>query len=682
MARVASESAFNKPIGVYKRTRRSQQKRDTISTALGIIKITKGVGPLIDKAAAGISSAIAGGEREDAIAAAKEKRLALERQKAGQERARVQAIEEQRAEAEARAKYGPGFTPDLITDRTRAGRQWMGTTNLSLDPTLTGEISGALPAPLPYGSTRLEEAASFAQTFPGMQAGMPGVRAPVVTLPAALEPDQARFNRLLMPQNVATPQQVAGIAPPTLPGVPSLQLTAPGSVPGTIGYDPSADPNVLARVPGAIPTPPPPPPIPQVTAPAPGVVYPPGTPGAPPPPRMPVPEGTVSGRFYTAGEKYRRYLEQTRGTAIPAMEDLLQMSLDELRTLAKFGLSSDPRRRVDELKRIGQASTIVGRVERPAGLLGMISGTRGGAAGRRYALDLATKEKPQPDALMIAGKMAGMELTGERVDKLRTKRLKKKARSLRPPSKGFRTLYYKDSVSGWWKPKYGDKTYWDKIGGGAKRKKRFEDRYDKLSAGRKEKYAKSADRRNVTMQRIIPRKPTPIKPTTPRAESQGSITDRRDAQNGLDMARRLKVKGLKGAKLDSGVVRIAKDAISAELDKPFTPPPAPKVRGGKAVVESPDQLKKREGKAKGAWDRRRKRLLQAQGLLLKYRPPSGARSAPAPAAPAAAPAAAIQRGSEAATGTVKPARKTKRRKRYPPKRRATTPKPKFKGVDN
>ena len=647
MARVSSESAFNRPAGVYKRTRRSQQKRDTISTALGIIKITKGVAPLLDKAAAGISSAIAGGEREDAIAAAKEKRLALERQKAGQERAGAQAIEDQQAEAEARAKYGPGFTPDLITDRTRAGRQFLGSRNLSIDPGLAGAMPGTLPGVTPTGQLQ--------------------------------NPQDARWSS--MPMDSSTRQFLASVAqdrqratgapaPLELPGVPSLQLTAPGSVPGTIGYDPSTDPNVLARVPGAIPTPPPPAPVPQITAPAPGVVYPPGTPGAPPPPGMPVPEGTVSGRFYTAGEKYRRYLEQTRGTAIPATEDLLQMSLDELRTLAKFGLSSDPRRRVDELKRIGQAATIVGRVEKPAGLLGMISGTRGGAAGRKYALDLATKEKPQPDALAIAGRMAGMELTGERIDKLRGKRLKKKARSLGPPSKGFRTLYYKDPVSGYWKPKYGDDTYWDVLGGGAKAKKRFEARYDRLSAGRKERYAKSADRRNVTIQRILPRRTTP-KTTT--KVTEGSITDRRDATNGLKMAKRLGLKGLGGTTLDSGNVTKALGAISKELDKTFT-------RKQGQPGETSEQRKKRKAiddRAEKAWEFRRGRLLKARDLLLRYRGGSGS------GRPPAAPAATTQDGTRDTEGTSSQGTPTAgtKRIRYPKKKRAKKPKlkPAFRG---
>lgn len=587
MGRVTDRSAFNTPVATYKRVGRSRPKRDAIDTALGLIRIAKGVGPLIDAAAAGISSGIAKDERAEAIEAEKQKRLAQE----AKVKARQDAIAAEKARVEERAQFGPGFTSDVA-----------GTPKLSLRPGMSAAMLGRDASTLfPGGAPKLTMPGETRTTpTPGLSYGVPSLSvmdAPTIVGWGGLG-DMRAVGRTGSDLVYSEP---GPLFRPQLP------------------VDPSSDPSLLARVPGSIPVAPAPPQVPPVATP--GVVYPPGTPGAPPTPPAPVPEGTVAGRFYQGAENYRKFLEQTRGTAIPAMEDLLKMSLDELRTLAKFGLSADPRRRVDELRRIGQAATIVGRVEKAPGLMGLISGTRGGEAGRKYALQLATKEKPQPDALSIAGKMAGLELTGERIDAARRKRLKKRGRGRRRPSRGFQMLYYKDEELGVWKEKYKDKKYWE---GRDKERKAFERAYERISDKRLERYARSADKRNITILRARPKAPKPVKPPKPVKTPEGVITGRRDAQTGLNRAKNLGIKV--GTALDSGTVKRAQAAITAELRKKFVAPQ--KTKG-----ETPEAYRDRLKQLRADRKERRDELKKARTLLSKYRqmPAGKTPQAPAPA---------------------------------------------------
>ena len=585
MGRVTDRSAFNTPVAPYKRVGRSRPKRDAIGVALGLIQVAKGVGPLVDAAAAGISGAVAKGERADAIEAEKQKRLAQE----AKVKARQDAIAAEKARVEERAQFGPGFTSDVA-----------GTPQLSLRPGMSAAMLGRDASTLfPGGAPKLTMPGETRTTpTPGLSYGVPArsvMDAPTIVGWGGLG-DMRAVGRTGS----------------------DLSYTEPGPIfRPQLPVDPSSDPSLLGRVPGSIPVAPTPPQVPPVATP--GVVYPPGTPGEPPKPAMPVPAGTVAGRFYQGAENYRKFLEQTRGTAIPAMEDLLKMSLDELRTLAKFGLSADPRRRVDELRRIGQASTIVGRVEKAPGLMGLISGTRGGEAGRKYALQLATKEKPQPDALSIAGKMAGLELTGERIDAARRKRLKKRGGGRRGPSRGFQMLYYKDEELGVWKEKYKDKKYWE---GRDKERKAFERAYARLSPERKYRYSRSADSRNKTILRARPKAPKPVKPPKPVKTPEGVITGRRDAQTGLNRAKSLGIKV--GTALDSGTVKKAQAAITAELRKKFVAPKKTKDEAPEAYSERLKQLRK---------DRKERRdeLQKARTLLDKYRQMPAGKTPQAPA---------------------------------------------------
>jgi hypothetical protein len=428
MARVVDSVVFNRPqfgaAATYKPVGRKRPKRDAIGVALGAIQIVKGVGPLIDAAAAGISGAVARGEREKAIADAKKARLAEEQAVAA--RAEEKLLQEQeRSLIERRAKYGPGLTGPKLT-----------VPQLQLQP----------PTPV------------WAQQG-----------APIGSL----------LTEGVSPR--ATPA-LPSVVPAVLPSVPDVQLRLPGEaagVPAAMGATPQLQrPSALGVQPGPlgpprIPVLPGAPPMirAQPAPPPPGIVYPPGAPGvagavgAAGAGMAPRPDSTVSGRFWDAAGRYRQWLEKTQGAAIPSSEELLKMSLDEMRTLVRFGLSSDPRRRVAQLKRIGDAAAIVGRVERPSGLLGIIAGTRGGAAGRRYALELATKDKPAPTDLSIASGMAGLELKGEQIARYRKKRLKKRGVRGGGGSKSFRKLWYLSPTRDVYVSKRGrdGDEYWDSI---------------------------------------------------------------------------------------------------------------------------------------------------------------------------------------------------------------------------
>lgn len=455
MGRVTDRSAFNTPVAPYKRVSRSRPKRDAIGIALGLIQVAKGVGPLVDAAAAGISGAIAKGERADAIKAEKQKRLAQEAEKKRQEALQAQAAEAERLKLEEIATYGPGSVElkrPAILD-VKLGRYRKG---------------GVLPVER-FGTR------GYDLRMPG-ETSAPGT-GPVLTRPPATD---LQFKSPVLSE----PYPYLDFKTGAFAG--KQDLPSPQMLDAGLRLRPElAAPAAMQPVPSITPAPPAPP--------APGVVYPPGTPGEPPKPAMPVPAGTVAKRFYDAAAKRREYLERTRGTAIPSMESLLSMTLDELRTLAKFGLSADPRRRVAELKRIGDAATIVGRVEKAPGLLGLISGTRGGAAGRKYALELARREKAQPDELDMAGKMVSIESAGENVERKRKRRLRKRGRG-RGVSRAFRMLYYKDEVSGLWKPKYKSSTYWSSKEGRKEKGGRsaFVKRYDKLSIRTRKKHANAA----------------------------------------------------------------------------------------------------------------------------------------------------------------------------------------------
>jgi hypothetical protein len=463
VGRVTDRSAFNTPVVPYKRVGKTRPKRDAIDTALGLIRIVKGVGPLIDAAAAGIATGVAKGERKEAVEAARARRLAQEAeakkkqdQAALQERARAEALEAERLRLEQVALHGPGSValdrPAILDARLGGGRG---------------------------RKARQDRAARLLGGVGGYKLRMPGETStgPILTRPA---PTDLKLSDPTLPG--PTDAEAAGIE--RLMGLDAgipLGLRSPQMLDSQLSLRPE-----LAGAAVLQPTPIPPAPTPVV--PTPGVVYPPGTPGAPPTPPAPVPEDTVAKRFYDAAAERRAWLERTRGTAIPAMEELLQMSLDELRTLAKFGLSADPRRRVAELKRIGDAATVVGRVEKAPGLLGLISGTRGGAAGRRYALERATREKAQPDELSIARTMVGIEGSGEQVDRMRRKRLKKTGAvsGPTPQSKGFRKFYFWNASAlngrGRWEQKANSSTYWEKRGGlKGKQYKRWLSKYKQFS---------------------------------------------------------------------------------------------------------------------------------------------------------------------------------------------------------
>ncbi|MAZ71758.1 MAG: hypothetical protein CMC70_01295 [Flavobacteriaceae bacterium] len=458
MGRVTDRSAFNTPVAPYKRVGRSRPKRDAIDTALGLIRVAKGVGPLIDAAAAGISGAVAKGERAEAIEAEKQKRLAQEAEKKRQEALQAQAAEAERLKLEEIATYGPGSVelerPAILDARLgRAGRR--------------GQAVRA--------ARRLGGAPGYQLRMPG-ETSAPGT-GPVLTRPPATD---LQFKSPILSE----PYPYLDFKTGAFEG--KQDLPSPQMLDAQLALRPElAAPVAMQPVPSITPTPPAPP--------APGVVYPPGTPGEPPKPAMPVPAGTVAKRFYDAAAKRREYLERTRGTAIPSMESLLSMSLDELRTLAKFGLSADPRRRVAELKRIGDAATVVGRVEKAPGLLGLITGTRGGAAGRKYALELARREKAQADELDMAGKMVSIESAGENVERKRKRRLRKRGGGS-GVSRAFRMLYYKDGLDGLWKPKYKSSTYWGSEEGRKEKggKNAFVKQYDKLSIRTKRKHANAA----------------------------------------------------------------------------------------------------------------------------------------------------------------------------------------------
>ena len=413
MARITEGSAFRRKATPLKFTSR-RPRMHPLQQALAVVRIAKqgGAFDLVDVAAKGITRHIRKGQLKTA-----------------QEKASFDAWKE-KAEREGtvdQALYPEGMqggvsmadaiksmaAKDIDDLRDKSG--------LQVTPGLSAGLRGGKP-PLPVG-------------VPG---GVPQLQMPVVEPPVnpALEAEKARW--AAMPMAPSTQQHLALMAqdrqqaagpqyeaPLPFPPVPSVDLRAPQDAPPSQ----QAVPFTLGQEERAAA-------MPQI-APTPGIVH----SGGPKPAALPtlpagavMPAGTRARRYYAAARRESARRQADKGDVIPQTAELLKMSLEEMRQLAKFGLSSNPAIMRAQLKRIAHAAKLVGRVEKTPGLMGTIAGRTGAEEGRKYALDLARRDKPGEEELDIATKMA-------RLDRLAPK-VRRRGGVKRPSSKSFNDLYF------------------------------------------------------------------------------------------------------------------------------------------------------------------------------------------------------------------------------------------------
>ncbi len=463
MARITEGSAFRRKATPLKYTSR-RPRMHPLQQALAVVRLAKqgGLYDLVDDAAKGITRHIRKGQLEDAQKKAQEEA----QDRAWKERADregvsrdilypkgmepgsvdfADAIKSVAAQdiADLRDKSGLQVTPGLSAG-LRGGRPPLpvgvpgGVPQLQMDPALAPGVGEAISPAIP----RSEVPGWINQGFGvGAPPPMPGYEQPPISLPTAQEvADFARGRAVETPTALPPLPSAAQVAamPQSrlLPGAPQTQLTPPQqAVPFTLGQEERAAA------------------IPQVAT-TPGIVHS-GGPQPPAPPTLPagavMPAGTRARRYYAAARRERARRQADTADVIPQTADLLKMSLEEMRQLAKFGLSSNPAIMKAQLKRIAHAAKLVGRVERTPGLMGTIAGRTGAEEGRKYALELARRDKPGEEELDIATKMA-------RLDRLAPK-VRRRGGITPPSSKSFNDLYFlKENKNGKlrWFPKLKD----------------------------------------------------------------------------------------------------------------------------------------------------------------------------------------------------------------------------------
>lgn len=156
-------------------------------------------------------------------------------------------------------------------------------------------------------------------------------------------------------------------------------------------------------------------------------------------PAMPRPADTAAARFYDVGADRAMKQKAKQKSAIPDLLSLYRMSLDELRNLAQWGLSSDPTERLIEMKRLNKAASAVGKAELGAsGFFSALGGDTGEARGRSYVLKDAKTQKDLDqmqaarDAQLLESGAIGIELNQRKLDKLKAEDEKKATRGKGP----------------------------------------------------------------------------------------------------------------------------------------------------------------------------------------------------------------------------------------------------------
>ena len=136
------------------------------------------------------------------------------------------------------------------------------------------------------------------------------------------------------------------------------------------------------------------------------------------------PANTKAAAHYDVALERANKQRAKQASAIPDLLGLYRMSLEELRNLAQWGLSSDPSERLIEMKRLNKAASAVGKAELGAsGFWSALSGATGEAAGKQYVLkDAKTRNEfdqmnAAKDAMSLESGALGMEVAQKKLDK-------------------------------------------------------------------------------------------------------------------------------------------------------------------------------------------------------------------------------------------------------------------------
>jgi hypothetical protein len=270
------------------------------------------------------------------------------------------------------------------------------------------------------------------------------------------------------------------------------------------------------------------------------------------------------------------------------------MSLDELRNLAQWGLSSDPKQRVLEMGRLSKAASAVGRAELGAGgFFEALGGEEGDVRGREYVLKGA-KIAGEEDQLKIASDMALLEGRAESADVARRKREKKSKKRFKSLPGVPKTFLY-EFKGGLWKP-LPPGTKLSAIKMGRKETRAVVKRYGagatvadvikkESKTGKGKKYLSQMQgwthKENIIIRGVTPRPDTPVKPDKPIV----SETDMRDLKTrlrdltgagyagkdelslGLDSAKNLKIIETRLRTMRADARRLLKSNADAKRDK-------------------------------------------------------------------------------------------------------------------
>tara|TARA_R110000765_G_scaffold108593_5_gene199645 strand:+ start:3310 stop:5256 length:1947 start_codon:yes stop_codon:yes gene_type:complete len=446
-------------------------------------------------------------------------------------------------------------------------------------------------------------------------------RGPAVETPTALPP--AAQPTGLARQPLQQPFRYNPNALPDVPGVPQTQLTPPQqAVPFTLGQEEGAAA------------------IPQI-APTPGIVHSGGPkPAAPQQPiqRPPIlPVGSEGRRYH---ESARRRVEQRladKGDVIPQDAELLKMTLEEIRQVVKFGLSSNPTLRTAQIRRVARAASLIGKVERTPGLMGTIAGKTGGDVGRKYALELATADKAESE-LDIANKLALIDRRS-----IRKRRRGGRDRSRLP--KSMLAYNFFNKTTNRYETKMGSEVYWtDKAykeeraeskgegdtSGGRTPKQNWERKFRRIRKTRKgQKQIASANRHTLLQNRLLSGKAKGTRGMTGYQKAKSSKAAR-DARAKAETA----ADNIGGAKNIDTI-----DGRKAIVDAANT-----KIKALRTREQKADNTKGMHRQA-AALRGRIKRLKGDRDRVNSYRPPSQATTPTSPA-------------QGATVGTPAPAKKT------------------------
>ena len=141
-------------------------------------------------------------------------------------------------------------------------------------------------------------------------------------------------------------------------------------------------------------------------------------------PEIPRPTDSRAVKYYDVARERALADRAKQKSAIPQLVSLYRMSLEELRNLAQWGLSSDPSERLIEMKRLNKAAAAVGKAELGAsGFWSALGGETGEARGRQYVLKDAKTRKDfdeiqaTKDALTLESGALGVEAAEYRLKK-------------------------------------------------------------------------------------------------------------------------------------------------------------------------------------------------------------------------------------------------------------------------